>query len=350
MKRTERVMIASAVCYGAAGVFLLVEGLLDHPALIIAATFALVRFATSVLILLGLRVSGRRTSTFPAGLYKLENLAAIVVGAVIIVFAYAVAREMIFSSDPGPYKWSALVYASLAGAAVMTAVLGVVKMRAGRAMDSPSVIAEGRTSLADCIAISIIIIGVGLEMAGIDHGGDVAAVIVSLYMIWTGGRICVNSVKVLLDATIDRDTLDRVRNIALSNPAVKRVDSLVGRNSGRYRFIELYFEPFTSDLREANAVSEELEREITKKVERVDQVIVEPEAEPGGRMTCALPVEVDGNTVSRGSTPALTGPSSSTCPPGAWSRRPRSRTRSLRGPKASGSGPRCSSRTAGWTC
>jgi hypothetical protein len=187
-------------------------------------------------------------------------------------------------------------------------------------------------------------------MAGIDHGGDVAAVIVSLYMIWTGGRICVNSVKVLLDATIDRDTLDRVRNIALSNPAVKRVDSLVGRNSGRYRFIELYFEPFTSDLREANAVSEELEREITKKVERVDQVIVEPEAEPGGRMTCALPVEVDGNTVSRGSTPALTGPSSSTCPPGAWSRWPHSRTRSLRGPRASGSGPRCSSHTAGWTC
>ena len=74
-----------------------------------------------------------------------------------------------------------------------------------------------------------------------------AAVIVSLYMIWTGGRICVNSLKVLLDATIGKDTLDRVRNIALSNPAVKRVDSLVGRNSGRYRFIELYFEPFTSD-------------------------------------------------------------------------------------------------------
>lgn len=43
---------------------------------------------------------------------------------------------------------------------------------------------------------------------------------------------------VLLDASIDRETLIRIRSIIESEPTVSRVKEITGRNLGRYIFVE----------------------------------------------------------------------------------------------------------------
>jgi len=44
--------------------------------------------------------------------------------------------------------------------------------------------------------------------------------------------------RVLLDASLDAETLNQLRGLIQADPAVVEVWSLVGHNAGRYRFLE----------------------------------------------------------------------------------------------------------------
>ena len=46
------------------------------------------------------------------------------------------------------------------------------------------------------------------------------------------------AIRVLLDASLDFETLDRVKTVILSDPQVHAINALWGRNSGRFKFIE----------------------------------------------------------------------------------------------------------------
>lgn len=51
----------------------------------------------AVIVLLGLKLSGRRSRRFPYGLYKLENLVAAILAILIFVTAYEIARDALLT-------------------------------------------------------------------------------------------------------------------------------------------------------------------------------------------------------------------------------------------------------------
>ncbi len=57
--------------------------------------------------------------------------------------------------------------------------------------------------------------------------------------------------RVLLDASIDFETLDQVKRILEGHPMVVKVTSLIGRNAGRFRFLQTSIILRTGDLAES---------------------------------------------------------------------------------------------------
>ncbi len=75
-----------------------------------------------------------------------------------------------------------------------------------------------------------------------------AAVIVAIFIAHAGWEILFEGVKVLLDASLDQETLTRIRELLLAEPLVRKISSLTGRNSGSYKFIEAEILVNTHDL------------------------------------------------------------------------------------------------------
>ncbi|RJP28624.1 MAG: cation diffusion facilitator family transporter [Actinobacteria bacterium] len=302
MQRTERTVIIAAAVYALLSLAMLASSLwlARSVTLTTGGIHIAARAITCFMVFLGLRVSRRRSAAFPLGLYKLENLVSVVVGLLVLLGAYETAKEALSligpESEDLAHMWIPLLVLLVCG--VVAGVLAWQKWRVGKAHNSPSLKSEARNSLAGMCACMLLALGLGLEGAGLPDTGAVVALLVGLLLAWFGLTITVDGLKVLLDASVEKGILDKVKAIAASDGRVSEVFAVEGRNSGSYRFIDLTLSLETYDLREARTISQELEERIREEIENVDQVTVEFSPEASRRWICALPLAAVGEALS----------------------------------------------------
>jgi cation diffusion facilitator family transporter len=257
------------------------------------------RATTAILILLGLRLSRKHTKTFTYGLYKLENIIAAWVGVVIIILAYELARMSIGHFDRAfaftHYPTEALPVFLFS--AVFAGSMAFYKSRVARDEESPSLQADALHSFVDMIALLIISIALVLDIMGLHRVDAIAGLIVWVFLAVSVATILAKGIKVLLDASVDKDVLFRVKQIAQADPDVKKVISVNGRSSGSFVFLHVVLEPAAYDLEEADAIAREIERRIKNALPNVDSVSVEFGTAPDV-MLGAVPVSSDGRTVA----------------------------------------------------
>jgi len=118
----------------------------------------------------------------------------------------------------------------------------------------------------------------------------VAAGVVVLLIGYAAWNLLVSSMRVLLDASASPEVLDRARALIMAEPTVGEIRSLVGRNSGRYVFIETVIAARTGDLNKAHALTERIERAVKGALPNVDRVLVHGEPEAKTRLRYAVPL------------------------------------------------------------
>ena len=261
---------------------------------------ALGRGLMAGLIVVGIRLSRQHTSTFPFGLYKLENLFAACAGVIVLVLGYELAvvsiahldGTFIFAKDP---KYALPFFLA---AALLGGVMGYYKRRISRAEGCPSLAADAYFSFADVGALVVIGVALALDIAGVPRVDAIAGLIVTGFLAVIGIRILQGALRVLLDASVNRDVLTGVRRIAEADPGIRKVLSVDGRNSGSFVFLHLVVEPTVANLAGANTVAADLQRRVKAAFEEVDSVGIEFSAATG-RLTVAVPLESDHTTVAR---------------------------------------------------
>jgi predicted Fe-Mo cluster-binding NifX family protein len=126
----------------------------------------------------------------------------------------------------------------------------------------------------------------------------IAAVVVVLFIAHAGWEILFEGVKVLLDASLDQETLHRIRKILFTEPVVREIKSLTGRNSGSYKFIEAEIVVNGSDLAKAHSASLHIEHTIKTQIHNVDHVLIHYEPIQKDLLLYAVPLEDQDGTVS----------------------------------------------------
>jgi cation diffusion facilitator family transporter len=249
-------------------------------------------------VFMGIRLSKRRSSAFPYGLYKVENLVSLAMSLLIFLAGYEILREAF-----GPQKPLYVPQIPWAIAGVMAAIIAVYffsryQLRVGRKINSPSIIADGAQHKTDMFASLVILAGLVGGLFRVPYLDKAAAIIIVGFIAATGYRIMVDSVRVLLDASLDFETLDTVKTVILSEPQVAAVKALSGRNSGRFKFIEAEVTLQVKDLERAHSVSDRITQQIRREIPYVDQVLIHYEPTPRESLTCAVPLADDKETVS----------------------------------------------------
>lgn len=303
MTKGERAALSSAIICGLLCAALIAYGIaVKSMALFAGGMLTLVRSITGIMLFFGLRLSRRHPDDFPTGLYKLENLISVIIGALILLGAYLLGKVAVHQLRTGAnlFNMDHLGYALLTmGLSMVIAIYNARrKYKVAGQENSPGLKADARHSLLDAVGLGLIMVGVSLEYAGVPRADALAALMLVFIVAWMGGKVILDGLKVLLDASVEKDVLDRARAIASGEHRVCEVLDVQGRNSGSYRFISLSLELYTRDLREAEAIAADIKERLHAGIENVDQISVDFSVESGRTVLCAVPLREDGDAVS----------------------------------------------------
>jgi len=223
-------------------------------------------------LILGLVISQRKSGSFPYGMYKVENIVAVIIALLLFGTAYEIVYQALFSASE-IHEFSGWVLVLVAALILVPFLFGRYEVRMGTQFNSPGLIADGKNFTADVLASTVVFFGLlGQYMQfPVDR---IAAMIVAILIVKAGWGILVNGMRVLLDASIDTQTLDTIRSTILQDPAVVDVRKIMGRNSGRYMFVEADITLRTSGLERAHQISQRVEREIKRAVPNVDHTVL----------------------------------------------------------------------------
>ncbi len=257
---------------------------------------AAIDVAAALLLWAGLKFSVRKTRNFPYGLYKLENVVQVVVAILIFLVGYEIVREALTSSGSSSTT-SAVVLVGMGFSAVAVLALSLYMAYEGKKTASPGLLAEARHRWVDLAASAVVVVALLFSHFGLSLDRP-AAGLVAAFIIYSGWGLLWDGMKVLLDASLGQETLTQVRTIAEANPAVIEVRSLQGRNSGRYRFLEMVLVVRTENLEKAHNLSTRIEERIREDVERIDRVVIHYEPQQRVRVNIAVPLNDLEGTIS----------------------------------------------------
>ncbi len=295
MDSGERLALASVlVNLLVAGLKYLLGMFSGSLALLADAVHSAADVVSSASIWAGIRLSRRKSKMFPYGLYKVENLAALVTAVIIFLAGYEIAQSVLWAGER--VRAERLPYA-IAGVIALSLILLAFcryELKKAKLLNSPSLEADAHHLSTDLFSSCIILMGLAGAYLQVKFPLDKAAALVIVVLVaWVGLKIAVDAIRVLLDASLDFATLDIVREIILETPQVSKINALRGRNSGRYKFIEADLSLKVKELDRAHFVINQMENRIKSRVSNVDRLVIHYEPTQKMSTVIALPLSED---------------------------------------------------------
>lgn len=237
---------------------------------------ALVAFAA-------LRLSAKPAdANHPYGHQKIEYIAAVFEGALILLAAVAVFHAAYNAYlaprplTPDPVGIGLNILASMINGGWCW-----VLIRRGRALRSPALVADGRHLLSDVVSSLGVLIALLLALVtGIHWLDPLLACVVGVNILWSGWSLMQTSFSGLMDEAAAPEELERIRAI-ISSQAAGAIEAhdLRTRYSGRMTFIEFHL-VVPADMRvdAAHDICDRIEAALRAAVEGASITIhVEPE-------------------------------------------------------------------------
>ena len=244
------------------------------------AFHSLVDVLASLGIFVGIKISERKSSTFPYGLYKVENLAALATSLFIFFAAYEIVKEIINADPTIATSNIPMAILGLVGIIALMFLFSRYEMKVGRKAGSPSLMADAKHISTDLLSSVGVIIGLLVSLWKPNADRFIAVIIVIL-IARLGWTILVDSVKVLLDASIKGEMLDDIRKVFFNFSPVKDVTQLSGRCSGRYKFVEAEVILDIEKLQDAHDICSSIEEEVYDCFPEIDKIHIHYEPAKG---------------------------------------------------------------------
>ncbi len=256
----------------------------------------LVDLLTAVAVLAGITIAGRRSKAFPYGLYKVENLVAAGLAIMIFVSAWEIVRHALLPS-PTPVRTDGWMLVLLLVTGAIPLVFSHFELRAGRAANSPALIADAREYRVHVFTTGLAFLALLSQRLQwpLDR---IAALLIVVAVARTGWDLLRDAMRVLLDASLDPATLDTIRATVRADPAVAEMPWLTGRNAGRFRFVEAGVALRVSEPGQTGVVVRRIENAVRSAVPHVERILLHVEAPLSPWIRYAVPLADSGGTVS----------------------------------------------------
>jgi predicted Fe-Mo cluster-binding NifX family protein len=187
--------------------------------------------------------------------------------------------------------------------AVLVATLAIpltfsrFELRAGQGANSPALIADAREYRVHVFTTGLVFVSLVSEWLRFPLD-RVAALAIGVVIVKTGWDLLADAMRVLLDASLDAETLRRIRAVIDGEPAVAEVRWVIGRNAGRFRFVEAGVVLRGGALAKVEAAVQRIEANVRAAVRHVERVLVHVEPATSASIRYAVPLSDASGTVS----------------------------------------------------
>jgi len=229
--------------------------------------------AASLSVYAGIVISNKKSKLFPYGLYKVENLVALVSSFAIFFAGYEIAKDVLFGEST-QMKNLMVAMAVLGLTVLITFLYSRWEKQKAEELNSPSLLADAEHIKSDFYTALVVLVGVLGQYFGYPIVEKLAVVVVIYFIFHSGFEILKEALMVLLDASLDHDSIDAIREILKNDPRVDEIKNILGRNAGSFKFVQLDLDLKTDSLKEAHKIAHDIEDEIKAKMPFVEKVIV----------------------------------------------------------------------------
>lgn len=179
----------------------------------------------------------------PYGHERIETLAALILGAVLIVTALLIVYGAVMKIVNGSYRSAespgiiALI-AAVASIALKEAMYRYT-MHYAKILNSDAFKADAWHHRSDAVSSVAALIGIAFAMSGFPIMEPIATAVIGLFIIWVAVGIINDSVKKIIDTSCDDATEESIRKCAESVDGVIRVDLLRTRLFGNRIYVDI---------------------------------------------------------------------------------------------------------------
>ncbi len=270
----RKISLYSIVINATLSVIKIIGGKLSGSAALMAdGIHSLSDLAASMSVFVGITISNKKSENFPFGLYKVENLVALISAFAIFIAGYEIAKDVFFGESM-IIKNLPIALAVLAITALITYLYSRWEKGMAIELNSPSLMADAEHIKVDFYTALVVLVGVLGQYFGYPIIEKIAVAVVVYFIFHSGFEILKEAIKVLLDASIDNETQEKVKSIVDQEELVKEIKLITGRNSGSFTFLQLDIDVKTDSLKEAHDLAHALEDKIKEQMPFVEKVIV----------------------------------------------------------------------------
>jgi len=252
----------------------------------------------SLLVLVGIWLSKKRSEAFPWGLYKVENFVALVSAGLIFFAGYEIVQH-VFKGEKAltlTHFYPSLL--SLFIIILAIAIFSRFEAKRAKVLNSPSLMADASHWYSDIASTTLVLLALLGSRIGYPVIDRLAALVMVGFIVRVGWNILKDSMRTLLDASVNATTLHRIREVIQRFSQVKEIKSIQARNSGRFVFVRAELVFSLKKFSQAHQLSEEIEKTILEEIPHMDKVTIHYEPVRKDFLICAIPVEEDKHKLS----------------------------------------------------
>jgi len=242
----------------------------------------------------GLKIAQKSpTEKFPYGFYKVENITALVISGLILFAGFEIIKESIGKI----FTLGELNIPLIAvGVAVLDAIvmflIGTYEMKVGKQINSQSLAADGRESRMHLFSSSLVLIGLFATFFKIMYLEGIMGILISLFIFKIGIESGKDSIFALMDVSPSKEIEEKVKKVLEAISGVRGFENLKLRKAGPFIFGEVEVKLGRSvNINRAREISDNIEKEIKRKVKSVDSLMVGVAPEMVESQKLCIPVE-----------------------------------------------------------
>ncbi len=241
----------------------------------------------SVIAYLSIKFSEKKHHKFPYGLYKLENIGAIVIGFFLILAAFEIGKKAYEGKIYIKKEFIPVAIAIMIISLLMSLVLSYFERKAGKELNSPTLVADSYHSLTDAFGSMLVLISLSASYFGHNYDRYFAIVVAGLIG-YTAFNMLREQVGFILDISADKETIERIRNVILSFEDVEDIKRLLVREAGGRIFIDTTITIKTGDFIKSHDIVDSIEESIVREIPNVHSVFIHYEPASDTRLRIAL--------------------------------------------------------------
>ncbi len=301
MREKERWLLRSVILNVVLAISKLTVGFLSQNSLVIAdGIHSISDVVSSTFILISIKISGKKSERFPYGLHKVEDLASLIGGLIILYAALYIFKEALTTNHPitTSFKTTYLI-AFLILVLLSQLTFAFLESKASKKLNSPGVNVDLLDWLLDAGSTMIALLGIIIHHFGILHAQRIAMTLIAIIISKEALENIKNSLFTLLDASIDKDIIEKAKSIILSHPAVDNLKSIYIRRAGSIYIADITLEVKEKNIVVAHETIDTIEKRLKEEIPGLEIITLHYEPPKDKPIKKAILLDENGNIARR---------------------------------------------------